>query len=313
MNGLSIDLYLSKGKIETLYLNDCILNENFGVAELKDKTYGMIGLFNIISNLKTKKQILTFLRRNSNQLRKISSIMLTGFDPFNQKGPSIPPPQEQTKPESTYKEPETTYYEPEPTHKEEKISKSKMKEAYEKIKQMLISFLRKLKEKFSNFNITVDQVIKTFESIYYIIVKGIEVTTLTILTYYFGYGIIAIFALIYMFIILMNMIYIKVNNEEMTFNEAFLKSGQELVIVIKKFLTQLKVEKEEGYIAFLTFFLGIVIYKLKMLGIKGLFSSDISILGNTWFYLIIVAILVGSILYFILKLFDRLPRNADIS
>jgi hypothetical protein len=299
MNTLSIDIYLSKGKIETLYLNDSILNESFGMTELKDKAFGLVGLSKIIVNLKTKKQILNFLKRNTEQLKQISKVMTLGFDPFEQKEPVKEPipkdePQEQVR-------------------KEERVSKSKMREMFEKIKQILISFLKRIKEKFSNFNITTDQILKAFETIYFILVKGIEISLMTILTYYFGTAVIAIFALVYILIILMNMIYIKRNNEEMSFNDAFIKSAEELVIMLRKFLTQLKVEKEEGYIAFLTFFLGIIIYKLKMLGLSGLFTTDISILSAAWFYLIFGAILLGTILYWLLRLFDRLPRTVENS
>ena len=112
------------------------------------------------------------------------------------------------------------------------------------------------------------------------------------------------------------MIYIKRNNEEMSFNDAFLKAGEELMIVMKKFLTQLKVEKEEGYIAFLTFFLGLVIYKLKLLEISGLgdlFKSDIATMGYAFLYIILIGVLLGTILYWVLKLFDRLPRHVEKS
>ena len=51
MNAESIDIYLSKGRVQTIYLNDCILNESFGISELKDKVVGFVQLAKILVNL----------------------------------------------------------------------------------------------------------------------------------------------------------------------------------------------------------------------------------------------------------------------
>ena len=279
----NINLYLNNGNIKPIYLNDSILNESFDLSDIKDKVYSIVGLVKILINLENKKQILVFLKNNSKQLELISKIMIKEFDPF--KSDNI----------ISQKDP------------------NKREEIFEETKQILIEFIKETKKSFINFNLSTDKVIELFEIIYSTLIKEINISTMTKLTYSFGSVIIPITSLIYTLIILLNMIFIKKNNEEMSFDNALLKSSSELFTLLKKFLVVLNKENEVNT-KILTFFLSITIYKLKLLSLSDF--DDISKIKEisseySYLYLIIISIIFGTILFLTLKLYNLLPESVE--
>lgn len=294
-----------------------------------------------LSKIKNKRDAIRYIQRNDKKLKNITKIFLNKFinlqhfDPFGDNNVNIPPPPTSSTTETVKKTktpkspPAIPQVKKEPVQKQEpkkeennnadvEITKysekkdteiytpeQKMKrdlaKVYKIFKNFIIKLFEKIKRIFKMDDVDTPQVADMYDKIYFFLIKGIQITVLIGLYKMYGPIVIGVVSIIAIFMAFINLIYIKMNNQSMSYGEAFRESFKEIKDMLQKMITGFKIYKEE-YILTL---LGIVILYLSDMALKILISFSVASFSSMFF----VVIFTFLVIYYVMLMFDRVSTD----